>query len=177
MKKILLVSALVIVAIVALGVAGYAYAQSQTPASYPYGQEMMGGRGGMWGGRGGMMDKSDNEDGVLHDDMINAIAEAFDMTPADLQARLDAGDTCWTIAQEKGLSQDDFNTLMKDTRTKALQQAVADGVITQQQADWMLEHMNQMWNFGDDSGGCQGGGMGRGRGPGRWNSRSGQPQG
>ncbi len=35
-----------------------------------------------------------------------------------------------------------------------LKQAVADGVLTQQQADWMDQHMEQMWQNGYGTGGC-----------------------
>ena len=173
MKKILMVSAVVIVALVALGFAGYAYAQTQQPQNPGgfYGSGgMMGGRGGMMGGRG----YAGQAYGPVHEYMINAIAEAFDMTPEDLQARLDAGDTCWTVAEEKGLTQDEFFTLMKDARAAALTQAVADGVITQAQADWMLERMSQMQDYGAGAGTCPGGGGMHGRG--RWNSNA-QPAG
>ena len=37
---------------------------------------------------------------------------------------------------------------MLTAQDKALTQAVADGWITQEQADWMLDHMNQMWEGG-----------------------------
>lgn len=167
MKKILIIGAVVMVTVVALGVVGFAYAQSQQPGSSA---NDVYGRGGKWGGHGSMMGGRGvaGENGLLHPYMINAIAEALDMTTEDLQARLDSGDTCWTIAQEKGLTQEEFYTLMKDARTDALTQAVADEVITQDQADWMLERMNQMQGFGSGTGDCQGGGM---RGRGRWNSQ------
>ena len=172
MKKILMVSAVVIVALVTLGFAGYAYAQTQQPGNPGgyYGGGMMGSRGGMMGGRGSGY--AGQAYGPVHQYMVNAIAEALDITPADLQARLDAGDTCWTVAQEKGLTQDEFFTLLKDARTTALAQAVADGVITQAQADWMLERMQQMQDYGAGFGSCPGGMNGRGR----WNQNS-QPAG
>ena len=174
MKKIMIVSALVIVVLAALGFAGYAYAQSQQPGTYPGGY---GGQGGMMGGRGGMMGGRGSTGaayGPVHEYMVTAIAEALDMTPEALQARLDAGDTCLTVAEEKGLTQDEFYTLMKGARTSALTQAVADGVITQAQADWMIERMGQMQDYGAGAGSCPGGGM---HGRGRWNSQPTGPQG
>ena len=180
MKKILIISALVVVVLATLGIAGFAYAQSGDPDPYPFGPGMMsgGGRGmmsgdrGAQGGRGGMMN---GVDGPIHTYMVAALAEAFDMTPEDLEARLDAGDTCWTISQEKGLTEDEFLTLMKDARTTALKQAVEAGAITQEQADWMSQRMAQMQDYGGGFGSCQGmGGRGAGRG-GRWNSTPQQP--
>lgn len=176
MKKFMIAGVVALVVIASLGVAGYAYAQTQTPLpTTPYGPGMMGGRGGMMGqhggmmgGRGGMMGGQwDGEYGPLHEYMFPAIAEAFDLTPEELQARLDKGDTCWTIAQEKGLTEEQFFTLMKETRTQALQQAVEAGAITQEQADWMLQRMEQMGGFGS----CHGGVGGARRGPGRWNAQ------
>lgn len=101
------------------------------------------------------------------------MAEALGITPAELEARYSAGDSAWTIAQEKGLTQDEFTKLMKDARSKAFAKLVEEGVLTQEQADWMQEHMGTMMQngFGTGTGGCMGGGYGGGRrGPGRWNT-------
>ncbi len=193
MKKILIVSAVVIALVAALGVAGYAYAKTQLPflsGNIPYGTGMMGqysgpggGMGG-WranGGRGGGMGGwyAEGEYGPLHEYMQAAIAEEFDLSVEELQALHDDGKTLWAYAQEQGMTQEEFAEKMLAARTQALQAAVADGVITQEQADWMLERMNQMWQNGGGFGPCGGGGHfggpGRGRGGGRWNtSPSGQ---
>ena len=171
MKRILIVGSIVLVVLVALGVAGYTIARAQTPApNFPYGPGMMGGRqGGMMGGwrQGGTW--SNGTYGPLHTYMINAMAEAFDTTPEELQAAHTAGKTMWDIAQEKGIDQEKFAQLMLEARTKALEAAVADGVITQAQADWMLQRMQQMGQNGG-FGPCHGGNFGgSGRGPGgRW---------
>ena len=127
MKKILIISSIVIVVIVALGVAGFAYAQSQFPPTpdYPYGPGMM----GRSGGRGGMMGgwrSADGTYGPLHEYMINAMAEAFDVTPEEIQAAHDEGNTMWDLAQEKGLTEEEFGQLMLDARTKALEQEVKE---------------------------------------------------
>lgn len=186
MKKILILSAVVIAVLATLAVAGYAYAQTQPPATpFPYGPGgMMGGwggrTGGMMGGRGGGMmgGQWNGQYGPMHQYMIDAVAQAFEMTPEDLQARLNKGDTFWTIAQEKGLTQEQFNTLMKDASAKALKQAVEAGALTQEQADWMQQHMNQMGGFGGGFGPCHDNddsSYGPGRGPGRQNSRPAQP--
>jgi len=105
---------------------------------------MMGGRFG-----GGMMAGYGRQgsEGPLHEYMVAAFAPAFNLTAETLEARLDAGET--------------------------LSAAVAAGVITQEQAEFMLSHWEQMWasDYGPGSGNC--GGMGRGgRGGGmRWNTQ------
>lgn len=163
-KNVLFVVAGMLIAVIVLGVAGFAYAQTQTPDGL-FGQGRMGGRGtdGAWkmGGRGGMMGSAGQ--GLLHDYMLQAWADAFEMKVEDLQARLDQGDTMWTIAQEKGLSQEAFYQLRQEVRSTAIQAAVADGVITQEQADWMLSH--QGGRGGRGAGGACPGMDGSGRGP------------
>lgn len=169
MKKSLLVVGIVLAILAALAVAGFALAQKPTPTA-PYGPGMMGG----WGG--GMMGGWRGEDGYgpMHETMQDAIAEALGITHEELEERYAAGDTAWTIAQEKGLTQEEFTKLMTEARSKAFDKLVEDGVLTQEQADWMQGHMGTMTqnSYGFGTGGCMGGGYDGGRrGPGRWNTQ------
>jgi hypothetical protein len=59
------------------------------------------------------------------------------------------------IALSTGLTVDQFRTLMVETRSQAIDQAVADGTLTQTQADWMSQR---------GAGQMAGGQMGNGRG-------------
>jgi hypothetical protein len=126
----------------------------------------------MYGRRGpGMM--GDGAYGPMHEYMEDAIAEALDLSHEEFEQRLAAGETPWSIAEEKGFTAEEFANLMLEARNKALDAAVADGVLTQEQADWMKERMSAMWQngFGPGSGGCMDPGYGaRHSGPGwRWN--------
>jgi hypothetical protein len=130
-----------ILALAALAVGGLlwartAYAQSQTPTApgYPYG--MMGGGYGMMGNYGY---------GSMHTYMVEGLAEALNLQPADLEKRLEAGETPWQIAQSQGLSEAQIQQAMLEAHDKALDAAVKAGFLTQQQADWMDQHMEQMW--------------------------------
>jgi hypothetical protein len=129
-----------VLALAALAVGGLlwaktAYAQSQTPngPGYPYG--MMGGFG-MMGGYGY---------GPMQTYMVDGLAEALNLQPADLQKRLTAGETPWQIAQSQGLSEAQVQQAMLEAHDKALDAAVQAGFLTQQQADWMDQHMELMW--------------------------------
>ena len=160
MKKILLIVVGFMVAVSVFGVAGFAYAQSQTPPNpeYPNGPGMMGGGYGRGYGRGmmggyGMHVQSgvegvgwDGEYGPMHDVMIAALAEALDLTPEELEVRHDAGETMWQIAESEGLSAEEIQDLMLSAHDKALEDAVANGQLTEEQAEWMDAHMDQMWN-------------------------------
>ena len=175
MKKLVLIGVVVIVAVLALGVAGFAYAQEPQPTEpVPfgpgYGGGMLGRGAGMMGRGGGMMGRSnqgtEGQYGPMHEYMVGAMAEALGMTDEELDAELAAGKTMWQVAEAKGLSLEDFQKLMIDARTAAFEKMVADGVMTQEQADWMLSRMQGMWGQGGALGGCpMHGGSGRG---GRW---------
>jgi hypothetical protein len=87
-----------------------------------------------------------------------------------LQNELAAGKTLWQVAEAKGYTVEQFQSIMLEAKKEALSKMVADGVITQAQADWMLSRMNWMFQngggFGSGRGPCHGGNWGGQRG--RW---------
>jgi hypothetical protein len=119
-----------------------AYAQAQTPTAPGYPDGMMGSYG-MFGGGYGMMGGYGY--GPMHTYMVEGLAEALNLKPEDLQKRLEAGETPWQIAQSQGLSNGQIQQAMLEAHDKALDAAVKAGFLTQQQADWMDQHMEQMW--------------------------------
>ena len=151
------VVALVGLVIAGLVWAGTAYAQSQTPPvpDYPYG--MMGGQYGGYGMMAGYGMMGAGGYGPMHEYMVAAFADALNLTPEDVQSRIDAGETPWQIAESQGLSEEQTQQLMLDAHDKALDNAVEAGLLTQEQADWMDQHMESMWS-GDGAGfdGCHG---------------------
>ncbi len=151
---------LVIVAVATLGTVGVAYAQAptQTPGT---GTGFMGGRGSR-GGLGGVNTAAG--EGILHDYMLAAYATEFNISTADLEARLDGGETMAEIALSEGLTLEQFRTLMVEVRTQAIDQALNDGLLTQAQADWMKLH-----GAGQMAGGQKGNGTSvRGAGQGQF---------
>ena len=161
MKIKLIITGISVLALAALAVGGIvwartAYAQSQTPATpgYPYG--MMGSGGyGMVGGYGY---------GPMYTYMVDGIAEALNLTPADLEKRMEAGETPWQIAQSQGLSTGQIQQAMLEAHDKALDAAVKAGSLTQAQADWMQQHMNRNYpdGYGPGSANCDGSGVHQG---------------
>jgi hypothetical protein len=187
MKKILLIGSLVIVGILVFGAVGYASAQTLLPrvmgsrlfANAEARSDMMtrqaAGNTMMNSGRGGMMGRTGS--GLLHDYMIAGFAEAFNLDPAVLEERIANGETMYDVATSLGYTQEQFSELMITVRTDAINQALADGVITQEQADWMLSRIAQRQAAGLGTGTCtgacqmggrggRGGGMGMSRGTG-----------
>ncbi len=155
--------------VIAVAAFGFSYVRAQAPKQanqsgtavpgfgpgmmqrqgYGYGQGMMQGQGygygrGMMGGGRGMMGLNGNY-GAMHTYMLDALSQNLGLTSQELQTRLNNGETVYQIAQSQGKTADQIQTLLQDSQDSALKNAVAAGVLTQAQADWMDQHMEQMW--------------------------------
>lgn len=95
---------------------------------------MPGGR--MMPGRGGRMHGPDNS-------FFAVAAEALDMETEDLLAEIQEGKTIADLAAEKGINTQDIVDAYVAQTAESLDQAVADGKITQTQADSMLERARE----------------------------------
>jgi hypothetical protein len=173
MKKFWIIGTLAVLALVVFGGIGYAYAQSQETGStndgisfgcHPSGSgrrmmSIFGGKQGMGNCQSGDGDEA-SEYGPMHANMLNAYAQALGLTPEELETRRQAGDTLWDIAQEQGMTAEQFQEMITTVRASVINQAIADGVITQEQADFMLERMERMAEngfgpgYGAGNGGC-----------------------
>lgn len=145
------VLALVAVSLVAFGI-GTAYAQD-VPANpdAPYGM-----------GPGGR--------GVMRTYVKQVAAEKLGLTEEELAAQLAESNSFQQVLLDAGIAEADIPAWMEDVHQEALALAVADGVLTQEQADAMFARMQErgFGNFGDcnmDGFGGHHGGRG-GRGPG-----------
>ena len=112
---------------------------------------------GMMGGQGfgyGMM--NGKAAGFMREYMIAAFAEAVGLTPEEVTTRLSNGETMREIALAQGKTEAELPDLIKQVQQAALDKAVADGVITQAQADVMKTHMSnyQGPGFGPGFGGA-----------------------
>jgi len=119
---------------------------------------MMGGYGpgGMMGGYGpgGMMGNLDRGTGIMHDYMIAAFAKAVNLTVEQVDTRLAKEETFKDIAIAQGTAEADLPALATQIRKDAFVQAVTDGVITQAQADRMLQRMENRTDQGFNFDGC-----------------------
>jgi len=148
MKKIIVTSLFVVVALAVFST-GAVFAQGYQPPTQPRGPMMAGG------------------EGPMHDYMVKALAEALGMDAAKLETHLDGGETAYQIALAQGIAAEDIPALLRTAHTKALDSAVAAGVISQQQADWMNSR-----GFGRGgglgTGACDGTARSQMHGGGRW---------
>lgn len=100
---------------------------------------------------------------------FDLVAEKLGMTPTELFEALHSGKTLSEIATEKGVDLATIETALnanRITEMKAqLAQAVTDGTMTQEEADWWTTGIDKGWVNGGKGGfGLMGGGRGHGRG-------------
>ncbi len=93
--------------------------------------------------------------------MYDEVAETLGLTPEELFSELHDGKTLAEIAEEQGVEMEAVRDAMEAAREElmeqAIHQAVENGRMTQEQADWLLEGLEQGFLPG-------GRGFGRGRG-------------
>lgn len=78
---------------------------------------------------------------------FDAVAEELELTPEALFSRLHDGESLDEIADEQGVDLDAVQKVLKAMRDEAvreaIQRAVEDGDMSREQADWMLEGLEQ----------------------------------
>ncbi|KAF0107205.1 MAG: hypothetical protein FD146_2046 [Anaerolineaceae bacterium] len=102
--------------------------------------------------------------GILHPYFAAALAEKLGLSVDDVNARITNGETMYQIALDEGIAAEDIPALLLEVRTTALKQAVADGVVSQETADLMLQRMQQRGLHGSGLGTHSMGGTGSGSG-------------
>lgn len=160
-NKIIVVSVVTVLALLVVG-GGIAFAQSGGPGWGMGGYGMMG--TGMANGVDmNVMHQWMSTTSGMHTTVWNGLAEALGLTPEELNAQLASGQTLAQIAEAQGVSQEELAAALEASVKAGLEQAVADGVLTQAQADQMLSQMTG--NFGGmiaQMGAPMGAGMGFG---------------
>jgi len=148
------------VVLIALVSAGAALAQG------PYGNGPGGGSGPGGNGRGMGTGPGPYAGGwmmVYEDEIHEAIADAIGITEEEFDASIGQGMTMQEIALANGADPDAVWDAAQEAREAAATQAVEDGLITQEQADWVLSRMG---GYGGNGPGCGSGSCaGQGTGP------------
>jgi hypothetical protein len=142
-KKMFWIGGLLI-ALLAIGAFGATSAFAQGPSDTP-----LHGRG-PGDGRG------------LSDAALAAAANALNMTTDELTSALESGKTLEDLAEEAGVDIENVRAAIQSVRQAEMReqiaQAVEDGTITQENADWLLEGLEKGFLGGP-------GGFGFGHGP------------
>jgi hypothetical protein len=164
---------LALVAVLVVALASTALAQEGTPPATPaapdsqQGEKRDGGGRGFgfaWGGPAGQSVE------------MEAAAKALGMTVDELSTQLWGGKTLADLAKEAGVDlqaiRDAVEAAQKTAQKDAIEQAVTDGKLSREKADWLLEGLDKgYWGgpggglgFGGPGGGFGGRGGHRGRG-------------
>ena len=114
--------------------------------------------GGVMGGNSGAMHDTMMAAGGMHEQVMTAVATRLGMTYDQLITALQNGQTIAQLADAKGVSLEALQQVADTARTNALNQLVQQGVITREQADWMLDRMDDlpMFGLGAGNGACPG---------------------
>lgn len=143
-KRLILLGGAALIVLLLAGLAGatFVFAQEPTPP-VPFG-----GRSGGWG-HGGFGLCGFGRAGGGQWTMFDTAAEALGLTPEEFFAELHAGKSLDEIAEAKGVEvqtvYDAMNAARAEAEKQAIQQAVEDGRISQEQADWMLQGLGKGW--------------------------------
>lgn len=120
-------------ALLAVGVYGATtvYADDNNPPP-PFGER---GPGGPRGGRG------------LDGAALEAVADVLDMSTDELSAALEEGKTLADLAEEAGVDMQEIFDAMSAVRAESMReriaQALEDGTLSQEKADWLLEGLDK----------------------------------
>jgi len=150
MKRNILL-ALVAALTLSLVVTGLAFAQGNGP-----------------GGNGLSAGTGINQEVTLSNYMPAAMADVLVLNVEDVNARLQSGETFYTIAFSLGYTSDQLPALMTSVRNKAIELASAAGAISSDQSSFLLENQyggnargngagtTSLYSTGDGSGLCDG---------------------
>jgi hypothetical protein len=155
MKKSMLIVAVVLAALVVFGV-GVAFAQGPSP----------------YAGTGPM---AQNGGGWMHEYIEQALAAKLGLTEAQVEEQYAAGKSMYQIALDNGIKQEALTDFLNGVHKDAFAAAVKDGVVTQEQADWMLQRMQNRGGYGTGTCPMHSGqfDQGAGYGPGMMNGNGG----
>jgi hypothetical protein len=127
------IAGLLVVSVLAVGMAGTVLAQDDGAPSdskpYAFGDWGRGHGGGLWGEVG-----------------LEAAADVLGMDVEDLSNQLWAGETLADIADEAGVDlqdvRDAVEAAFEQDKRDAIEQAVEDGLMSRDEADWLLEGLD-----------------------------------
>lgn len=104
--------------------------------------------------------------GYLHDYMNTALANVLGMDVDEFNSRQAAGETLYDIAADLGIDLTTLVELRNQARLEAIELAYADGVLTDDQYQFMLERAQSSVGMGFGMGGGNGRGTQQGGGGG-----------
>jgi len=162
-KTIFAITTVIAITILVAFIASPAFA-AEISRGGPGGGGNGGGRGNSGNGSQGSngtgvpLEQNINLDGTLSEWIETNLATALGISSEDLAARLDAGETFSEIALSLGFDSTAISDMLTQARLDALAQAVAEGLISQEQADWLASRGSSTsgTGYGTGTGICDG---------------------
>jgi hypothetical protein len=113
--------------------------------------------------------------GPMHDYVEQALAAKLGLTEKQVEDLLGSGKPMYRIALDNGILQEELSDFMNEVHKDAFATAAKDGIMTQVQADWMFQRMQNLYQNGYGAGNCpmHNGQGGSGFGPGMMQNRGG----
>ena len=142
MKNIIRIFSILAVALLAFGATSSALA-AEPQRGGPGTNGGYGNQGDLGTGTGVPIEQNIALDGILEDLIHENLAAALGISPTVLAARLDAGETIIEIGLSLDFDLETLSDILTQARSDALDQAVAAGLITQEQADWLASRGSQ----------------------------------
>ncbi|KAJ52937.1 hypothetical protein BD780_000308 [Clostridium tetanomorphum] len=102
-----------------------------------------------------------------YDSATSILKDKLKLTDEDITKAREAGKTLKDLALEKGMTEDEFNQAMIDSKSKAIDEAVKNSTITKEEGDTIKENLKS--NINNCTGSC--GQMNKGFGNGQGNGR------
>jgi hypothetical protein len=139
MSKLLkVVSLIAAVGLIAGVTVNAVYAQEETPL-FPRGS-----RGPRDGGMGSVAEDGIGLFQIDQEAIHQELADLLGISLSELESALENGETLASLAVKYEVDFEELQSVMDAAHVEALDQAVADGTITQEQADWILERQAAM---------------------------------
>lgn len=130
-RKLFVIAGVAALAVAALALfTGFAFAQGGGPEGHGYGKH------GLLGTRG-------------QDVAVGVAAELTGLTPEQVYDELQGGTTLPSLIEEKGVSLEEFQAAVQDAHQEAVTQALAEGRITEAQAQRIQERTQECIDDGD----------------------------
>lgn len=111
------------------------------------------GYGEYWGPMHGRRGTWSSDEPLMHDAMVQAVADVTGLSIDEIESRISAGEHLFEIAQDAGMDPDDVFELVQETRAAFLADALDAGLITEEHYQWTLERMEDD-EYGPGYGGC-----------------------
>lgn len=87
--------------------------------------------------------EAEGDHSEMHALMLSSFADALGMSIAEFESQLQAEKGPMGVATAQGLSQEEAQSLFEQARADAIQQALEQGLFDAEQAQRMLEHMEE----------------------------------